>query len=50
LIGCTMAPGFVGSAYEGGVRAELLTTYPAAAELITRLTRPGMELGTPPES
>jgi uncharacterized protein len=50
LIGCTMVPGFVGSAYEGGLRDELLITYPAAAELITRLTRPGMELGTPPES
>jgi uncharacterized protein len=50
LLGCTMAPGFVGSAYEGGVRADLLATYPAAADLITRLTRPGFELGTPPES
>jgi uncharacterized protein len=50
LIGCTMAPGFVGSAYEGGVQADLLATHPAAVELITRLTRPGFELGTPPES
>ncbi len=50
LIGCTMAPGFVGEAYEGGIRTELLTAYPAAAELITGLTRPGQELGTPPVS
>ena len=50
LIGCTMAPGFVGNAYEGGVQTELLTAYPAAAELIARLTRPGQELGTPPVS
>lgn len=50
LIGCTMAPGFVGTAYEGGVQTELLTAYPAATELITRLTRPGHELGTPPVS
>ena len=50
LIGCTMAPGFVGTAYQGGLRNELLAAYPGAAELITRLTRPGHELGTPPES
>jgi uncharacterized protein len=50
LIGCTMAPGFVGSAYEGGGQAFLLAAYPAAASLITRLTRAGQELGTPPES
>lgn len=50
LIGCTMAPGFVGEAYEGGVQTELLNAYPAATELITRLTRPGHELGTPPVS
>jgi uncharacterized protein len=50
LIGCTMAPGFVGSAYEGGVQSELLAAYPEAANLITQLTRPGHELGTPPES
>ena len=50
LIGCTMAPGFVGSAYEGGLQADLLSAYPAVAELIIRLTRPGSELGTPPES
>jgi uncharacterized protein len=50
LIGCTMAPGFVGNAYEGGVQTELLNAYPAATELITRLTRPGHELGTPPVS
>lgn len=50
LIGCTMAPGFVDTTYEGGVQAELLASYPAAADLITRLTRLGQELGTPPES
>ena len=49
LIGCTMAPGFVGTAYEGGVQAELLASYPAATDLISRLTRLGQELGTPPE-
>jgi uncharacterized protein len=50
LIGCTMAPGFVGDAYEGGVQADLLAAYPQAADLIVRLTRPGHEIGTPPES
>lgn len=50
LIGCTMAPGLVGSAYVGGVHSELLAAYPEAVNLITHLTRPGHELGMPPES
>ena len=50
LIGCTMAPGFVGDAYEGGVQADLLVAYPQAGDLIVRLTRPGREIGSPPES
>jgi uncharacterized protein len=50
LIGCTMAPGFVGASYEGGARDDLLATHPAAADLILRLTRPGHEIGTPPEA
>ena len=39
-----------GSAYEGGVHSELLAAYPEAVNLITHLTRPGHELGMPPES
>ncbi len=41
LLGCTVAPGFDYSDYEGGARAALLARYPAFADLITRLTPEG---------
>lgn len=41
LVGCTMAPGFVGDCFESGVREELVAGWPVAADAITRLTRPG---------
>lgn len=39
LLGTTMAPGFDGADYEGGVRERLVAEYPAAAAEIGRLTR-----------
>lgn len=39
LLGTTMAPGFHPSDYEGGEREALTARYPAARELIARLTR-----------
>lgn len=39
LLGTTMAPGFDPSDYEGGVRERLLSTHPAAADVIRALTR-----------
>ena len=44
LFGCTMAPGFVPSDYEGGDPEELITRYPQAAEQIQALCRPGVPL------
>ncbi len=41
LLGTTVAPGFEFSDYETGRRNELLTAYPAYAELIVALTREG---------
>ncbi|MCI0464757.1 MAG: cupin domain-containing protein [Gemmataceae bacterium] len=41
LLGCTVAPGFDYSDYEGGSRESLLARYPAFADLITRLTPEG---------
>jgi predicted cupin superfamily sugar epimerase len=38
LYGCTVAPGFTGDCFEGGVRAELLEKYPERADDINRLT------------
>lgn len=38
LFGCTMAPGFTSSMYEGGLRDELLTSYPDRKSDILRLT------------
>lgn len=38
LYGCTVAPGFTGEMFEGGVRAELLEKYPEMADDINRLT------------
>ncbi len=39
LMGATMAPGYDDLDYEGGVRAELISSYPDRVELIQRLTR-----------
>jgi len=50
LIGCTMSPGFQSPGYEGGERRQLCEAYPSAAEAIVALTRPGFELGHPPEA
>ena len=36
LFGCTMAPGFTGAMYEGGVRDPLLAQYPDRRDAITR--------------
>jgi predicted cupin superfamily sugar epimerase len=38
LYGCTVAPGFTGDCFEGGLRAELLEKYPERADDINRLT------------
>ena len=38
LVGCTVAPGFEFSQFELGRREELLARFPAAAEVVTRLT------------
>lgn len=47
LLGTTMAPGFTPDDYEGGEREALIRQYPEAADLITRLTRPGEPLTMP---
>jgi predicted cupin superfamily sugar epimerase len=49
LFGTTMTPGFTSGSFETGVREDLITRYPAAAEQITRLTRPGAPLRMPPD-
>jgi predicted cupin superfamily sugar epimerase len=41
LFGCTMAPGFTGTCFEGGTIADLLTTHPDRAADIHRLGIPG---------
>ncbi len=38
LVGCTVAPGFEFSKFELGRRDALLALFPAAAEIVTRLT------------
>ena len=38
LFGCTMAPGFTGTGFEAGTRAELLASHPDRAADIERLT------------
>lgn len=40
LLGTTMAPGFERQDYESGMRADLLRSYPAFADLIVQLTPP----------
>ena len=47
VFGCTMAPGFLYSDYEGGDVEELCRTYPEADALIRRLCRPGTPLHHP---
>ncbi|MFE1172495.1 cupin domain-containing protein [Streptomyces sp. NPDC058773] len=44
LFGCTMAPGFVFSDYEGGDAEELCVRYPRAAAQIRSRCRPGVPL------
>lgn len=41
LMGTSMAPGFTATDYEGGDRDELVSRYPAEADLIRALTRAG---------
>jgi predicted cupin superfamily sugar epimerase len=40
LFGCTMAPGFTGAGFEGGLRSELLRSHPSAQVDIDRLAVP----------
>jgi predicted cupin superfamily sugar epimerase len=47
LFGCTMAPGFTGSMYEGGIREELLKNYPNRKNDILRLTPENAETRMP---
>lgn len=47
LFGNTLAPGFHSGLYEGGQREALIARWPAAAERITALTRPGGDTSMP---
>ena len=38
LFGCTMAPGFTGSCFEGAIAEELITQHPDRLEEIQRLS------------
>ena len=49
LFGCTMAPGFTGSGFEGGLRSELLRSHPSAREDIDRLALPDSDDAAMPE-
>ena len=49
LFGCTMAPGFTGGCFEGGVVADLLVTHPQRAADVERLGVPAGEAATMPE-
>lgn len=49
LFGCTMAPGFTGTCFEGGSRSALLATHPARAADIERLGVPDDEATAMPE-
>jgi predicted cupin superfamily sugar epimerase len=40
LFGCTMAPGFTGTCFEGGTVSQLLAAYPDRADDIARLGVP----------
>ena len=47
LFGCTLAPGFTGSMYEGGVREVLLASYPDRRDDILNLTANDAETRMP---
>lgn len=49
LFGCTMAPGFVGAAFEGGRVSQLLADYPDRAADIERLGVPDDETSAMPD-
>jgi len=47
LFGCTMAPGFTGTCFEGGTTEILLKNYPEQKEIIQRLSVKGHETRLP---
>jgi predicted cupin superfamily sugar epimerase len=47
LFGCTMAPGFTGAGFEGGIAADLIRQYPDRADDILRLSVNGDESRMP---
>ncbi len=47
LYGCTMAPGFTGSCFEGGTTSHLIKQYPNQKEVIERLTVAGHDTKMP---
>ena len=49
LFGCTMAPGFTGAGFEGGLRSALLRSHPSARADIDRLALPDGDEVTMPE-
>ena len=49
LFGCTMAPGFTGTCFQGGTQAELLAGWPERAADITRLAVPDHHPTSMPE-
>ncbi len=49
LFGCTMAPGFTGTCFEGGRATDLLATYPSRASDIVRLAVPADHTTTMPD-
>ena len=49
LFGCTMAPGFTGTCFEGGTATALVATHPQRAADIDRLAVPADEPTAMPE-
>jgi len=47
LYGCTMAPGFTGSCFEGGAKGELIKQFPKQKEVIKRLSPEGHDTKMP---
>ena len=47
LYGCTMAPGFTGTCFEGGTKDALIKKYPNQKAIIERLTATGHETKMP---
>jgi len=47
LYGCTMAPGFTGSCFEGGTKVQLIEQYPNQKEIIQRLSVEGHDTKMP---